>query len=565
MVLAFGGVFLLAWLVLGWWIAAAVRSQATAHLQDRVRQLARLTATTVSGRSILNLTPESAQASLNGLQRTFSLWDEPPGATGAATDTVDDLEILLVMTVELPRPADRDPGAATPVERQIFGTVEAAERAVLAQALQAEINRAPTANGGAETQPQPEAAGLGAEAWSTEPRFPDLAVTVGGRAYRASITSWLEPLPQKFESRPPISRVHPVETIEAWQAASNGLYFDMKLHGNLPPEMQPRTRRNDLVVLYPVSAVERAQAQALRPILPVGLIALITVLAISLWLAWRLSGSLAALAANADQVAQGNLDTPIGAAAPTAEVARLQAAFVKMLEGLKESRGKLAQAERLAAIGTLATAVAHDIRTPLTAIKMTVEMQLDRIQKAGGDLKPFQVIQTELERLRILADSLIDFARNPPPAIGPVELRTLVGQCTDLLAPQFKHHRVQCEVSIEPADLQVQVDQRRFRQVLLNLLTNSMEATEREGRIQIVGAPAGNGSSGHWRLTITDNGAGIQPDILPRIFEPLVSNKAAGGGLGLTICKQIVEAHRGTIRAESPVEGGRGTRIWIEV
>ncbi|MGH7144081.1 MAG: sensor histidine kinase [Planctomycetota bacterium] len=606
MVLAFGGVFLAAWLVLGWWIAQTVSRQATAHLQDRVKQLARLVATTVAGHSIVRTSPENADAILNGLQRTFSLWEGEPADSTPGAPPRDDIEIMLIMTQTDP---DVGPGEHA-VTRHLYGTFPDAERQTIATELQDAINPSATAGGSRPNM-----------VWATQ-RFPTRTVLIHGSPYQASITSWLELLPQPYEVRPPFSPLHPVETIEAWKAAANGMFFDQRLHGNLPPSMQPLTRRNDLLVLYPVSAVDAARAQALQPILPLGVLVLVTVLIFSYWLASRLSRSLAALAANADAVARGELDTPIVAAAPTEEVARLKTAFVHMLEGLRDSRGKLAQAERLAAIGTLATAVAHDIRTPLTAIKMTVDLQLDRSARAGGDLKPFQVIQAELERLRILADSLIDFARNPPPALAPVALRGLIDACTTLLLPQFKHHRVAWEVQIEPPDMVVLVDPRRFRQVLLNLAINAIEATEREGllRFEAVRLPDANpgatpaatpvaaptaaagaqsklepapmSSSApapappaapaatpatpdapasppvlparHWRLTLTDHGSGIPADILPRIFEPLISSKPAGGGLGLSICRQIVEAHGGTIHAQSPVADGRGTRIVIE-
>ncbi|HTL53057.1 MAG TPA: HAMP domain-containing sensor histidine kinase [Planctomycetota bacterium] len=559
MALAFGGVFLAAWLVLGWWIADAVSRQATAHLQDRVKQLSRLAATTVGSRSIVNLTPETAQSSLTGLKRTFSLVEAngPGQSDTVAADNArpaDDIEILLVLTQSAPT-------AGEPPIKNLYGTFPTEERIAVEAALHSSLESREGGDGaGSNGASVPAPRG---EAWPTEARFPIGEVRIQGRAYHASVTSWLEMLPREGGLQPPHATHNPVETVRVWLAATDGLFLDMRQHDDLPEALRPLSRRHDLVVLYPESAVERARWEALRPILPVGILALVTVLVIAFWLAGRLSRSLAELAVTAGKVARGELDTPVEVHAPTIEVAHLQTAFVQMLAGLKESRGKLAQAERLAAIGTLATAVAHDIRTPLTSIKMTVEMQMDKIQKAGGDLKPFQVIQTEIERLRILADSLIDFARNPPPAVAETSLTDLVQACLELMAPQFKHHRVQCDVEIAPADLRVTVDARRFRQVLLNLLSNSIEATEREGRIRIEGA-ARNGDEPGWRLTITDNGAGIGAEILPRVFEPLVSSKAAGGGLGLTICKQIVEAHGGKIRAESPVENGRGTRVVME-
>jgi two-component system NtrC family sensor kinase len=279
-----------------------------------------------------------------------------------------------------------------------------------------------------------------------------------------------------------------------------------------------------------------------------------------------------------ERLAAGRLRTEVPVQG-AAEVARLAATFNEMAAQLRADRAALQQrleelerttaelsttqdqlvrSARLAAVGRLSAGVAHEIGNPLAAIRGL----LDLMQM--GDLDPEQErefvnrIQRESERIHHTIRDLLDFSRSEPSGGGRVEgsadLNEVVSDTVKLVDRQTRFRDIELAVSVDGGLPRVRGDRERLRQLLLNLLFNAADALGGKGRIEI---HATNGG-GVVRLTVEDDGPGIDDAILDQVFDPFVTTKAAGQGtgLGLAVCHTIVDRLGGSIDAKNRPEGG---------
>jgi signal transduction histidine kinase len=232
---------------------------------------------------------------------------------------------------------------------------------------------------------------------------------------------------------------------------------------------------------------------------------------------------------------------------------------------LKRSHESLLRTEKLAVIGQLAASVGHELRNPLGAVRNAasyIAKRLDaepEVAARNPRVKPFlELIDRELDACAKIISELLDFARERPPALGPCPLRPLVEEARALI-PAAAARVVNAVPEDLPAPL---LDRDQFRQVLINLLQNAIEALSAAPAGEVIVAAEGGGGL-PLRVSVTDNGAGMTPEVAARIFEPLFTTKTKGTGLGLAIVSNTVRRHGGDIRVESAV--GRGTRFVIEL
>jgi len=210
-------------------------------------------------------------------------------------------------------------------------------------------------------------------------------------------------------------------------------------------------------------------------------------------------------------------------------------------------------AERLATIGQFAASIGHELRNPLGVIESSLFLLRQHLgpEAAGAKnvAKHLDRIAGEVIRANKTIHDLLDLARNRPPRRQRAELRKLVESAAQAaLLPAT----VPVEIVARPADLTVDVDPDQMRQVLVNLFTNSAQAMPGGGRIRVEGELL---PSGDTRLRVIDDGPGVAVEARYRIFEALFTTKSKGTGLGLALCRRILEAHGGTIDLE-PGEGG---------
>jgi two-component system sensor histidine kinase HydH len=224
-----------------------------------------------------------------------------------------------------------------------------------------------------------------------------------------------------------------------------------------------------------------------------------------------------------------------------------------MLETYREDLvTKNRNAERLATIGQFAASIGHELRNPLGVMESSLFLLRQHLgpEAAGARnvVKHLDRIGGEITRANKTIDDLLDLARNRPPRRQRTDVRSLVESTA---ATALLPATVTVEVNAPP-DLTVDVDPNQFQQVLINLFTNAGQAMNGSGRIFVEGAALPTGGT---RLRVRDEGPGIPIEARYRIFEALFTTKAKGSGLGLALCRRILEAHGGTIDLE-PSERG---------
>jgi two-component system, NtrC family, sensor histidine kinase HydH len=248
---------------------------------------------------------------------------------------------------------------------------------------------------------------------------------------------------------------------------------------------------------------------------------------------------------------------------------------------IEQSECEANRSDQLAAIGQLAAGLAHELRNPLTAIRALVEAGQE---EAGGtvlDERDLQVLYEEIARLEKLVDSFLDFARPSQPARTRLDAESLVRQVLQLIGGEARRRSVTIELKGPAHGVALDADPAQLRQVLLNLLLNAMDAAGEGGRVTVELNPetaSGNGGSDpslfaatdrslrrmsrqqYHQIDVYDNGPGIAAELRAKIFEPFVSSKETGLGLGLAVSRRIVEAHGGQIEAaDNPGGGARFT------
>jgi PAS domain S-box-containing protein len=216
------------------------------------------------------------------------------------------------------------------------------------------------------------------------------------------------------------------------------------------------------------------------------------------------------------------------------------------------------QADKLAALGTLAAGLAHELNNPIGTISSRTELMLLEAESQNlpaAIREDLTVLRRHAERVARIVQGLLSFARQSGRSRGPVDLNQIVEDTLLLVGTQGSAANVTV-TRLAPGLPLMQGDATELQQVLLNLVLNAREAMAGRGDIfvetgLIAGPPA------HIRLIVRDTGTGIPPEILPRIFDPFFTTKAGGTGLGLSISYGIVREHGGTVDVQS--EPGRGT------
>ncbi|MGO8745227.1 MAG: sensor histidine kinase [Thermoguttaceae bacterium] len=286
------------------------------------------------------------------------------------------------------------------------------------------------------------------------------------------------------------------------------------------------------------------------------------------------------------RIASGKLEEVIGPIdlAPTAGIKELDVMLRKLadqvrtvVDRLRQTELEVLRAEQLAALGQLAAGMAHELRNPLTAIKMLIESASEGGPSASLTGRDLIVLRKEVKRLERSIQMFLDFARPPKLEKRSGDVRTAIRETLDLVAAHASRQHVQICCDLTDRPVMIQADHEQLRQVFLNLVLNAVDALPKGGTITIAlapsdasseaaaGLPAGSDSldgSGTsqgeaWiTLTVADDGLGVPAELGNRIFEPYVSTKDTGLGLGLAICRRIVEEHGGRITAENVQSGG---------
>ncbi len=232
---------------------------------------------------------------------------------------------------------------------------------------------------------------------------------------------------------------------------------------------------------------------------------------------------------------------------------------------LQQSHDRLLAAEKLASVGKLAASVAHEIRNPLTAIKMWLFSIQDGASRETLDRK-LQIVSDEIKRLESIVRSFLEFSRPPALHRRPECVGKLIDETLELLAPHLKEGQICLERQSSKNRPRVMADRAQLKQVLLNLINNAVDAMPEGGAISVTDTEevAADGRT-MVVVRIRDSGGGIAPDVQSRIFEPFFTTKESGTGLGLCIAAQVMAAHGGALVLESSAADGTTFAVWIPI
>ncbi|WP_316896557.1 HAMP domain-containing sensor histidine kinase [Pseudodesulfovibrio indicus] len=260
------------------------------------------------------------------------------------------------------------------------------------------------------------------------------------------------------------------------------------------------------------------------------------------------------------RIAQGTF-VPLAVKNDGDEIQQVFVALNSMVEELKKRQTQLVQAQKLSSIGTLASGIAHQLNNPLNNISTSAQILEEETagQNEFADKMMHNITQETL-RARDIVKGLLEFSRHKDFSPSPCNLKEVLSSAVRLVSGQLGP-RIKVEIEV-PDEVTLYLDRQRFQEALLNLVINSIQAIgDKEGTIRI----ATSRETDHKVLTISDNGPGMPPDTLQRIFDPFFSTKEVGQGtgLGLYIVYGIIEEHQGTIRADSAP--GEGTTFTIKL
>jgi two-component system, NtrC family, sensor histidine kinase HydH len=277
----------------------------------------------------------------------------------------------------------------------------------------------------------------------------------------------------------------------------------------------------------------------------------------------------------ADRPVLEELECPVGSGEPlplSVSATRLKEndgtllGYLLLLRDLREIRAlerEVKRNERLASLGRLAAGVAHEIRNPLSSIKGFATYFKERYRGVPEDQRTAEIMIQEVERLNRAITQLLEFARPIHIRRESTNMDVLIDRSLDMVRSQAEVQGVRLEKSIEQGIGEIEIDQDRMNQVLLNLYLNAMQAMGEGGTLTV--GLASREKGGKVGLTVADTGCGIEEKDLSHIFDPYYTTKPGGTGLGLPIVYNIVEAHRGEIQVESRPGGGTVITVLLPI
>ncbi len=231
------------------------------------------------------------------------------------------------------------------------------------------------------------------------------------------------------------------------------------------------------------------------------------------------------------------------------EIGELTKAFNNMSVTLKNNTEELVKREKLAALGKMAAVLAHEIKTPLTSIKLNADIIAETLDLSEEDRENFEIMKTEINRLNNLVKDVLQFSRQMELNFSEVKLKDLIDNVHNQLSKKLNDKNIILVNNTENICLEADTD--KLKQVFINLIDNSIEAVDQNGIIEI--SSRRNNEDNSISISVKDNGSGIEPEL--KIFEPFFTTKASGTGLGLSISQKIIEQHRGVFNLAASKKG----------
>jgi signal transduction histidine kinase len=314
----------------------------------------------------------------------------------------------------------------------------------------------------------------------------------------------------------------------------------------------------DLIAAAPlttfVQPLERATRQGLSLLLAVGLAGLL----LTAWLSTRLTGALGRLASAAEGISQGDLERSVEVRSSD-EVGRLAAAFNTMTESLRRTLRELANRESLAAVGAFASDLAHEVRNPLSAIRVDLQVVEERVTADPAASEALGAALAQVDRLERTVSGVLELARSGKVELQTVDLRAPAEASIRAARPSFQAACADLVTKLPDEPLVLRGDADALEQMMLNLLINAAQALPPGGRAVLEATCDGAAVL----VRIQDDGLGMSAADLARVREPFFSGRKGGTGLGVGIAERIARAHGGEFTIESAP--GAGTIVEIRL
>lgn len=314
-------------------------------------------------------------------------------------------------------------------------------------------------------------------------------------------------------------------------------------------------------LLRPMDAIAEAKQTFTWYMLSIAVFVMALVAFISQRIGKNLTNPIKVLVDSTARVATGDLDEQCELKTHD-EIGDLAAAFNQMTRDLKQSRDQLIQAERLATAGKMSASFAHEIRNPLSSMRMLAQMMMQKPEMSVEQhQQSLRYILEEIDRIDTIVKGLMDFARPTALNLTQQPLFPVLQAVLDLMETNLTHHQIQLVLDLSPETPEVHFDSDKLKQVFINVILNAMESMPQGGELKVSTFTEDNNVC----IKTIDTGIGISEADLEHIFEPFFTRKTKGTGLGLANVKRILEEHGGNVEIEST--SGRGTEVslWLPV
>jgi two-component system sensor histidine kinase HydH len=225
----------------------------------------------------------------------------------------------------------------------------------------------------------------------------------------------------------------------------------------------------------------------------------------------------------------------------------------QVVQKLQQREREVLRAEQLAALGQLAAGVAHEIRNPLTSIKMLVQTLAEDLAARGATVEDLQIIEVEIRRMERCLQTFLDYARPPKPDFRPLDLAQPIGRTLALIGGRARKQHVTIDYTPPANPIVATADSEQIQQLLVNLILNALDAMPRGGTLALTYRRL---PTHEVEVSVSDTGLGIAEELLPTLFQPFVSTKETGLGLGLVTSRRIAEMHGGSLIAANHPDGG---------
>lgn len=314
--------------------------------------------------------------------------------------------------------------------------------------------------------------------------------------------------------------------------------------------LRPPRQDRILYILYPESAWRDILLEAVRPSLILGGFLGTASILLTLAVGRRVTRRIQNVKERAQHIAKGDF-SPMPLPLPKDEIHDLTQAINEMAQQLADYQQAMQRTERLRLLGQVSGGLAHQLRNGITGARLSLQLYMqdfEQSQSPNTVLQDPSALQVALRQLNLLESHLkrfLNLGKPQQPELATLSITELVNNVIPLIEPRCQHAQIEIRYQLPREPFTMQGDAEQLQEMLLNILTNAVEAAGSEGWLQIEVKEL---SSDRLQIRVLDSGSGPDKKIADKLFEPLVTGKPEGIGLGLAVSQQIAQAHRGTIQ-----------------